>query len=60
MKKYLVIGIIAIFLLGAIANFDKILIGAMRVVDWYGTATGTTTIEVIDGLNEIYYSLGYE
>ena len=60
MKKYLLSGIIAILLLGAIANLDKILIGMMHLVDWYGTATGTTTIEVIDGLNTVYYSLGYE
>lgn len=56
MKK--LIGIISgiILVVGAL-NFDKVLIGSMNIVDWYGYKTNTNTIEVIDGLNEIYYKI---
>ena len=55
MKKYLAIGIIVIVLIAIVGTFDKLLIATMHLVDTYGSATGTTTVEVIDGLNEIYY-----
>lgn len=56
MKK--LIGIISgiILVIGAL-NFDKVLISSMNIVDWYGYKTNTSTIEVIDGLNEIYYKI---
>ena len=54
-KKYI---IIAILILG-IFKFDSVLIGIMGLVDTVGYATGIQTIELIDGLNEIYYRLGY-
>ena len=57
MKKYLAIGIAVIVLIAIVGTFDKILIKTMEIVDTYGSATGTTTVEVIDGLNDIYYSL---
>ena len=57
MKKYLAIGIVVIVLIAIVGTFDKLLIATMHLVDTYGSATGTTTVEVIDGLNEIYYSL---
>lgn len=56
MKKYIIVGILAILTLSVVVNLDKVLIETMYLVDWYGSATGTTTVEVIDGLNEIYYT----
>ena len=57
MKKYLATGIAVIVLIAIVGTFDKLLIATMHLVDAYGSATGTTTIEVIDRLNDIYYSL---
>ena len=57
MKKYLATGIAVIVLIAIVGTFDKLLIATMHLVDTYGSATGTTTIEVIDRLNDIYYSL---
>lgn len=57
MKKYLATGIAVIVLIAIVGTFDKLLIATMHLVDAYGSATGTTTVEVIDGLNDIYYSL---
>ena len=57
MKKYLATGIAVIVLVAIVGTFDKLLIAIIHLVDTYGSATGTTTVEVIDGLNEIYYSL---
>ena len=47
MKKYLAIGIAVIVLIAIVGTFDKLLIATMHLVDTYGSATGTTTIEVI-------------
>ena len=55
MKKYLAIGIAVIVLIAIVGTFDKILIATMHLVGACGSATGTTTVEVIDGLNEVYY-----
>ena len=55
MKKYLATGIAVIVLIAIVGTFDKLLIATMHLVDAYGSATGTTTVEVIDGLNEVYY-----
>lgn len=55
MKRYLVGGMLVLVLLGVIGNFDKILIGTMRLVDSYGDRTGAEVVGIIDGLNEIYY-----
>ena len=55
MKKYLAIGIAVIVLIAIVGTFDEILIATMHLIDAYGSATDTTTVEVIYGLNEIYY-----
>ena len=47
-------------LVTTILNFDSVLIGTMKTVDCIGTTLNVPTIELIDGLNTIYYNLGYK
>ena len=60
MKRYLIGGIAVLAILAAVVNFDKILLLTMQVVDGYGEKTGAEVVGIIDGLNELYYSLGYK
>lgn len=54
MKKLIISTIIMI---GIFANMKSILIGSMDIIDFIGYKTNTPTIEIIDLLNEIYYSI---
>lgn len=59
MKKFKNAMLVGILILG-LFKLDNVLIKTMDLVDTFGNATGIKTIEIIDGLNEIYYQLGYK
>ena len=59
MKK-IIYGIAIMLMLTGVARLDKTLLLTMNLVDTVGYAFNISTIEYIDGLNEIYYNLGYK
>lgn len=59
MKK-IIYGIAIMLMLTGVARLDKTLLLTMDLVDTVGYAFNISTIEYIDGLNEIYYNLGYK
>ena len=59
MKK-IIYGIAIMLILMGAARIDKTLLLTMDLVDTVGYTFNISTIEYIDGLNEIDYNLGYK
>lgn len=59
MKK-IICGIAIMLTLVGAARLDKTLLLTMDIIDTVGYTFNISTIEYIDGLNEIYYNLGYK
>ena len=57
MKKTILIGLYVMLIL---FNMDKVLIGTMKVIDHIGYKYNICTVDVIEGLTDIYYMLGYK
>ena len=59
MKK-IICGIAIMLTLMGAARLDKTLLLTMDLIDTVGYTFNISTIEYIDKLNEIYYTLGYK
>ena len=59
MKK-IICGIAIMLTLMGVTRLDKTLLLTMDIIDVAGNTFNISTIEYIDGLNEIYYKLGYK
>lgn len=56
-NQMLSLGLILIVLGSMLLNFNRILLSVMDIIDMYGNMTDTNVCNIIDELNEIYYSL---
>lgn len=58
MKKTMLL--IGLYVMLILFNIDKVLIGTTKVIDHIGYKCNICTVDVIEGLTDVYYMLGYK